>query len=236
LRESRIKIKLSKKFYVASSRKLSSEFWSNLSKSGIREEDCISSPGRLEQLSQELDPGSRVFFPHWSWIIPEEVHTRLECIMFHMTDLPMGRGGSPLQNMILLGMDRTVISAFRCEEGLDTGEVYSKVPLSLEGPAHEILSRADAAISHQILNIFNSEIKPTPQIGTPTYFSRRKPSQSRLSESLTLRQAYDLIRALDAPGYRPANFELGDLTFFFSDADIIEGEIRATVSIRQEKR
>src|SRR2546427_4886313 len=41
-----------------------------------------------------------VFFPHWSWPIPEEIHSQFECVIFHMTDLPYGRGGSPLQNLI----------------------------------------------------------------------------------------------------------------------------------------
>ena len=42
-----------------------------------------------------------VFFPHWSWLIPEEIHSRFDCVIFHMTDLPYGRGGSPLQNLIV---------------------------------------------------------------------------------------------------------------------------------------
>ena len=45
-----------------------------------------------------------IFFPHWSHRIPKEVHDRFECIVFHMTDLPFGRGGSPLQNLIARGI------------------------------------------------------------------------------------------------------------------------------------
>ena len=39
-----------------------------------------------------------IFFPHWSYYIPEEITNQWECVVFHMTDLPYGRGGSPLQN------------------------------------------------------------------------------------------------------------------------------------------
>ena len=44
-----------------------------------------------------------VFFPHWSWLIPEEVYEHFNCVVFHMTDLPFGRGGSPLQNLLVRG-------------------------------------------------------------------------------------------------------------------------------------
>ena len=42
-----------------------------------------------------------IFFPHWSWVVSDEVITKYVCICFLMTDLPFGRGGSPLQNLIL---------------------------------------------------------------------------------------------------------------------------------------
>ena len=44
-----------------------------------------------------------IFFAHWSSIIPKSIHEDFECVIFHMTDLPYGRGGSPLQNLIVRG-------------------------------------------------------------------------------------------------------------------------------------
>ncbi len=57
-----------------------------------------------------------------------------------MTDLPYGRGGSPLQNLIQRGHTSTMLTALRCGAGLDTGDVYLKQPLSLHGSAEEIFS------------------------------------------------------------------------------------------------
>jgi len=37
------------------------------------------------------------------WIILKEIFENYEIILFHMTDLPYGRGGSPLQNLIVRG-------------------------------------------------------------------------------------------------------------------------------------
>ena len=90
---------------------------------------------------EELDP-RYVIFLHWSWRVAEEITTRWECICFHMTDLPYGRGGSPLQNLVLRGHQETVLTAFRMTEEIDAGPVYDKRSLSLSGNAEEILIRA----------------------------------------------------------------------------------------------
>ena len=42
-----------------------------------------------------------IFFPHWSEIVPEDTIKKYDCVCFHMTDLPYGRGGGPLQNLIV---------------------------------------------------------------------------------------------------------------------------------------
>ena len=70
-----------------------------------------------------------IFFPHWSWKIPKEIYEHYECVAFHMTDLPYGRGGSPLQNLIVREKYYTQISAFRVTEGMDEGPIYLKHPL-----------------------------------------------------------------------------------------------------------
>lgn len=81
---------------------------------------------------------TKIFIPHWSYIIPATIFDEHECVVFHMTDLPYGRGGSPLQNLIVRGHKDTRISAIKVSDGIDTGPVYLKSPLSLEGTAHEI--------------------------------------------------------------------------------------------------
>ncbi len=50
----------------------------------------------LEQMEPDW-----IFFPHWSHLIPPEIHQRWRCVIFHMTDLPFGRGGSPFQNLLV---------------------------------------------------------------------------------------------------------------------------------------
>jgi len=79
------------------------------------------------ELILELNP-RYIFFPHWSWIIPANIYENYECIVFHMTDLPFGRGGSPLQNLIVRGIYDTKLSALRVTKELDAGDIYLKEP------------------------------------------------------------------------------------------------------------
>ena len=172
----------------------------------------------LDRLAAQGKAPRYVFFPHWSHIIPEDIHGAFECVIFHMTDLPFGRGGSPLQNLISRGITRTKISALRCEKGLDTGPIYLKRDLSLEGSAEEIFLRADRIIEDMIVEMIEKEPKPQPQTGEPTLFKRRTPDMSNLKDAVSLDDAYDLIRMLDADGYPRAFLDIGPLRIEFSRA------------------
>jgi len=182
----------------------------------------------------EIKKPKYIFFPHWSWKINEEIYKQYECIIFHMTDLPYGRGGSPLQNLIVRGHQDTQISALRCEEGVDAGPVYLKHPLSLEGTAEDIFQRASVVVGKMILEIITSRLNPIAQEGDVVEFKRRTLADSNLNEVSTVEQAYDYIRMLDADGYPPAFLETEGLYLEFSQAQLSDGVVEATVKIRDK--
>ena len=173
----------------------------------------------LEQLKPK-----QIFVPHWSYIISAETFESFECIVFHMTDLPYGRGGSPLQNLIVRGQTESQISALQVEEGIDTGPVYLKKPLSLHGTGEEIFVRSVPIIGAMIEEIIDKNIRPEPQSGTPTIFKRRKPGQGNLEELSDVSQVYDYIRMLDIEGYPNAFVETAHFRFDFSRASLKAGE------------
>ena len=151
-----------------------------------------------------------VFFPHWSSLIPQAIHSAHECVIFHMTDLPYGRGGSPLQNLIQRGHHETQLTALRCVAALDAGPIYLKRPLCLEGSASEIFLRAAAVIEEMIDTIIREEPAPQPQQGEAVIFRRRQPEDSDLSQASihNLNDFFDFIRMLDADGYPRAFMDL----------------------------
>lgn len=173
-----------------------------------------------------------ILFPHWSWIIPKELYNNFTCVVFHMTDLPYGRGGSPLQNLIERGVRKTKISAIKVDEGLDTGDVYFKKDLDLYGTAEEIFMRASKIIFNDMIPKLLDE-KPTPQkqLGEVVEFKRRKPEQSEIKQEFELEKIYDYIRMLDAEGYPKAFIKFGKYRMEFSRASLKNGKIIADVEI-----
>lgn len=174
----------------------------------------------------------KIFIPHWSKIIPSEIFLNFECILFHMTDLPYGRGGSPLQNLIIRGHKKTKISAIKVEKGIDEGPVYCKRELSLEGTAREIFERSAEIIFKMICEIDIQKINPTAQIGDIEYFQRRTEKQSNIESIEQLVKIYDHIRMLDCEGYPNAFIENENFLFKFTNAkQINEKELKADVRI-----
>ncbi|WP_341885426.1 hypothetical protein [Synechococcus sp. UW140] len=194
----------------------------------------IASPAALNpEAVEKLDP-EWIFVPHWSHLIPESIWGQWPTVIFHMTDLPYGRGGSPLQNLIQRGHSNTMLTALRCDAELDAGDVYLKEDLSLYGSAEEIFLRADALIEQMILRIVHESPTPQPQQGEPVLFSRRKPAQSNLANCNAgdLDACYNQIRMLDAEGYPHAFIEINGIRLEFRRvsrrSDGLHADVRIT--------
>jgi methionyl-tRNA formyltransferase len=171
------------------------------------------------ELLRDLNP-KFVFFPHWSYIIPEEIFNNFQCIVFHMTDLPFGRGGSPLQNLISRGITHTKISAIKVVKEIDAGPIYLKKELCLNGNAGEIFLRSSKIVTEMMEEIIETNPTPIEQRGDPVYFKRRNPEMSNIWNLQQLEQLYDYIRMLDAEGYPKAFIETEKFRFEFSRASL----------------
>ncbi len=176
-----------------------------------------------------------IFFPHWSWIVPEELWSRYECVTIHETDLPYGRGGSPIQNLIERGHTKTKISAIKIDAGIDTGDVYLKRSASLSGTAHEIFERISTIVFGDIIpHIVKQNPTPRPQKGKAVVFKRRTPEQSRITGTETKNELYDLIRMLDVESYPKAYFEVGNYRFEVTRAKKGKKSMSAVVEIYEK--
>jgi methionyl-tRNA formyltransferase len=183
----------------------------------------------IERL-QALDP-EFVFFPHWSWIIPKRIYEAFECVVFHMTDLPFGRGGHPLQNLIVRGIKETKVSAIKAVGEVDAGPVYAKRPLDLSGSAEDIYRRASKIVFSLIASIAKDKPIATEQEGEIVTFERRTREMSKLPGNEDLEKVYDWIRMLDAEGYPQAYVNHGDLRLTFRKAERTDDAVIAEVVI-----
>lgn len=161
-----------------------------------------------------------IFIPHWSFIIPKNIYENFNCILFHMTDLPFGRGGSPLQNLVIRGFQETVVSAIKVSETIDSGDVYLKKKISLLGTAEEIFLRSSGVIEEMIKEIISKNLTPQKQSGEVVEFKRRRPSDSDISSISSIEYLFDFIRMLDCVDYPKAFIETDFLKFEFSRASL----------------
>jgi methionyl-tRNA formyltransferase len=178
----------------------------------------------------DLNP-EYIFFPHWSWIVPNEIINHWPCVCFHMTDVPFGRGGSPLQNLIIRGIYKTKVSALQMTKQLDAGPVYLKHSIELNGSAEDIFKQLSLIISNMITEIVTTVPTPIEQSGDIVYFERRTPEQSEIPNNLSAEKLYDFIRMLDAPNYPKAFIKQGDNKLEFSGATLENGSLTAKVTI-----
>ncbi len=208
----------------------------------VYDESLATLPGRWRyvgsaaefsaELVREFAP-RYLFFLHWSWKVPLDIVENFECVCFHMTDVPYGRGGSPLQNLIVRGHRETVLTALRMSDEFDAGPVYIREPLSLEGNAEEIYLRAARLSGRMIERFIRERLKPKLQQGEAVNFKRRKPEESEIGSPTSLQDVHDWIRMLDADGYPHAFLNYAGFRFEFSRSALYDGRIVADVKITQ---
>ncbi len=178
----------------------------------------ISSPKKLSFDYIKNKNPKLIFFPDWSWIVPSEIIDNYKCVCFHESNLPKFRGGSPIQNQIIRGIEKTKTTAFLMTKGIDEGPILLQKNLSLKGSLDEIFQRMISNDFFMIKKIIEGKYKLKKQIGYPTKFKRRNPKDSELkSLNLSKKQIYDFIRMLEDP-YPNAFIKLGKKKLIFKKA------------------
>jgi len=140
----------------------------------------------------------------WSWIVEDIFVNDYESIMLHPTPLPKYRGGSPIQNQIINGEKLGAVSLFRMNEGLDKGDIYQQLPISLTGSLDDIFRRISDLGFAATCNIIDGNYTLTPQDNSQsTYFKRRRPKDSEITieelEKKTSEYLYNKVRMLADP-------------------------------------
>lgn len=159
-----------------------------------------------------------IFFIHWSWKVEKEIFKNFRCILFHTAPLPYGRGGSPIQNLILSGFKKSPVCAIKMEEELDSGDVYSSLNISLEGSLKEIFSRLSKVINKLILKIIKNNLVPKAQEGKIHKFKRLSYEDNEIPANVFLEKFYDFIRMVDDEDYLKSYILYGDIKIEFSNA------------------
>ena len=145
-------------------------------------------------------------------VASEQLAKHRNTLVVHESDLPKGRGWSPLSWQVLEGAERIPVTLLEAVDEVDAGDIYMQEWLELDGT--ELIDELRAKQGRATLELcrrFVAEYprvleRARPQEGEPTWYPRRRPEDSELDPDRTLREQFDLLRVVDNERY-PAFFE-----------------------------
>lgn len=186
------------------------------------------------ELLEKIKP-RYIFFPHWSWKVDSAIFERYECVVFHTAPLPFGRGGSPIQNLILNNIKKAPVCALRMTELIDAGPIYDYEEVTLDGTITEIFSNIAFCVEKLIVKICQKNIKPQEQIGEVVSFNRLTYADNELKSKYSIKELYDRIRMVDGEGYESAYIKFGDYKIDLTDSQIKNNEIFAKIRLYRDE-
>ena len=159
--------------------------------------------------SDQLEAGDYLFMVSCTEILPlRERSLFRHCLVIHESDLPHGKGWSPLAWQIVEGERFIPFTLLEAAQDFDSGDVWQKRQLVLEG--HELADEiAEAAVGLKCEMMdwaIKHPVRGTPQSGKSSYYRRRTVADSRLDPHLPLASQFDLLRICE-PRF-PAFFDL----------------------------
>ena len=165
----------------------------------------------------------------------EEIHSNFNCIVFHTAPLPYGRG-SPIQNLILNEIKEAPVCALKMTSELDSGPIYTKRTISLDGSLHQILKKINTAINIMIEELIINLPEPKEQVGEVFTFERLSLADNELQTNKSLKFIYDQIRMVDSSDYPNAYINLGKFKIEFYEAEFDNDTIEAKCLIQINER
>ena len=176
-----------------------------------------------------------IFFTHWNWIVEKEIFEKFDCIVFHTAPLPYGRGGSPVQNLILRGFQEAPVCSLKMTSEIDGGPIYLKKNIKLNGTIDQIFKRIAKAVEDQIFEISTKTIQPEEQKGKVVNFSRLTNADNKIDFNYSISEVYDRIRMVDGLDYPNAYMEFDNFKLLFKNAKLSNNSIKAEVTFKFKK-
>jgi len=182
----------------------------------------------LVRRADDANGGDILFLVSCHEIIKSDVRSRYRyCLVLHASDLPQGRGMSPHIWQVVEGKNELVLSLLSADEQLDSGAVWKKIPIILNGSElfDEINDKVFAAeidaMSWAVAHI--NDAHSFPQHGEPSYYRRRTPDDCQIDPYLSIESQFDLLRTADPDRY-PAFFFLRGCKYKIRLEKVNDGE------------
>lgn len=167
----------------------------------------------------EVPQGELLFILGCTFILPSEILLRnTHNLVVHESELPKGRGWTPIAWLVEGGSNRIPLTMIEAEKRVDAGPVYLRREVALEG--HELVNEIRALVIREMMEMCKHFVERYPEIvstardqeGEATYFPRRTLESSRLNPHMTIAEQFDKLRIVDNQDY-PAFFDFRGQTY-----------------------
>ena len=161
--------------------------------------------------SEDISEGDILFLLGCTTIIPKGVlRKNKHNFVVHESELPQGRGWSPVSWQVLEGRNSIPIVLFEAVEQIDAGPIYLRDSIELDGTEllPEIKRKQAEKTEELIFKLIDKwpDIKGRPQTGKGSYYRRRGIDDDRLDVNKTIAEQFNHLRIVDNKRY-PAWFE-----------------------------
>ncbi|WP_081910362.1 formyltransferase family protein [Thermopetrobacter sp. TC1] len=164
----------------------------------------------LVQAYEHVPRGDIAFYIGCLKITPKEVLQRNKRnLVVHESDLPSGKGFSPLTWQILEGKNNIPICLIEAVDKVDSGDIIYRDVMHFEG--HELINEIRHIQGQKTIELcmrfLQADLPPkgVPQAGQESFYPKRRPKDSEIDINKSIKEQFNLFRVVDNERY-PAFF------------------------------
>ena len=155
----------------------------------------------------EIKSGDILFLISCTEIIESDIRNRFsKTLVIHESDLPKGRGWSPISWLILEGKEEIPITLLEAIDKVDAGPIWKKSFVKLEG--HELFDEISKKVYTEKIKLIDFAIGNFGRIthyqqddSEATYYPRRVPNDHEIDVKESISEQFEKLRMSDKNRY-----------------------------------
>ena len=161
---------------------------------------------------EEVKNNDIVFILGYTKILDEEfLNSNRWNLVVHESDLPKGKGFSPVQWQILNGQKEIIFTLFEAKKELDSGDIFLQKNVLFSG--YELFDEIRDIQGKKTIELLTDFLDTYPiinkraQVGEETIYKRRKLNDDKLDINKTIQEQFNHLRIANNDKY-PLWFEI----------------------------